>query len=139
MSFRLELEQPAVPDSVPLARHEITAFCEELMVDPDVTARVRLAVTEACTNCVQHAYGSGASAGSTYMLEASVDGDDVVAVVNDCGIGTARSGATAGLGFGWRLIDEAADGTHVTSRPGYGTRVVMRFAMHADRAASPER
>ena len=139
MSFRLELEQPAVPDSVPAARFQITEFCEELRVDPDVTARIRLAVTEACTNCVQHAYGGEAGPASTYMLEASVDGDDVVAVVNDCGIGTARSGATAGFGFGWRLIGDAADGTDVTSRPGYGTRVVMRFALQADGAAGTER
>ena len=139
MSFRLELEQPAIPGSVPLARSEITEYCEELMVDPDVTARIRLAVTEACTNCVLHAYGGEAGPASTYMLEASVDGDDVVAVVNDCGIGTARSGATAGFGFGLLLIDDAADGTVVSSRPGYGTRVVMRFALQADGAAGTER
>lgn len=128
MSFRLELEQPAVPDSVPISRSRITEFCEQHLVDDEVTARIRLAVTEACTNCVLHAYGSGARPGSTYMLEASGDGDVVVVVVNDCGIGVERAAATSGFGFGLRLIDDAADGTVVLSRPGHGTRVLMRFA-----------
>ena len=63
MSFRLELEQPAVPDSVPLARFQITGLCEELCLEEELTARIRLAVTEACTNCVLHAYGAGARPG----------------------------------------------------------------------------
>lgn len=135
MPLRLELEQPAVPDSLPIARSRITEFCEEHLLDDEVTARIRLAVTEACTNCVLHAYGDGARPGSTYMLEASGDGDDIVVVVNDCGIGVARAEATAGFGFGLRLIDDAADGTEVSSRPGYGTRVVMRFATDRETAA----
>ncbi len=135
MSFRLELEQPAAPDSVPKARFQVMELCEELCLEKELTARIRLAVTEACTNCVLHAYGDEARPGSTYMLEASVDGDDVVVVVNDCGIGVARAAATSGLGFGLRLIDDAADGTVVSSRPGYGTRVVMRFATGRERTA----
>ena len=61
--------------------------------------------------------------------------NEVVVVVNDCGIGVARATETSGFGFGLRLIDDAADGTVVSSRPGYGTRVVMRFAMDRESAA----
>jgi two-component sensor histidine kinase len=48
--------------------------------------------------------------------------------VHDYGIGFPQSGQDARTGFGLRMIEELTDGTHISSQPGHGTRVAMRFA-----------
>jgi anti-sigma regulatory factor (Ser/Thr protein kinase) len=125
---RLRIELPAVPEKVPSARRAITRLCENAGIEDELTGQIRLAVTEACTNCVLHAYdGDGAD---TFALEARVEDDVLVVVVRDAGAGiTPRGSAKAGLGFGLRLMRQAASSVDVTSRPGRGTRVAMRFAL----------
>jgi stage II sporulation protein AB (anti-sigma F factor) len=127
VSVRLELELAAVPEDVPRARAAITDLCARLEIAADVVERVRLAVTEACANSVLHAY-DGDSVDPTYMLETSMEGDALLVVVHDCGRGVQRS-RNAGLGLGLRLIEELADQTYLSSRPGYGTRTMMRFEL----------
>ena len=131
MCSRLRIELQAVPERVPSARSAITRLCEQLELEEELVGQIRLAVTEACTNCVLHAYDDAAgAAGSTFALEARVDDDDLVVVVRDAGAGiTAVRSTKAGLGFGLRLMRQAASSMDVTSRPGRGTRVAMRFAI----------
>jgi serine/threonine-protein kinase RsbW len=128
----LELELAARPDGLPWARGAITELCERLDVDEEVVERVRIAVTEACSNCVRHAY-DGEQPSSTYLLETRVEDNALIVVVNDCGMGMgmAEPSKHAGFGLGLRLIRELADSAHISSRPGHGTRVVMRFQMSA--------
>jgi anti-sigma regulatory factor (Ser/Thr protein kinase) len=128
MSSRLKIELQAVPERVPSARSAITRLCEHLEIEEGLAGQIRLAVTEACTNCVLHAYPDGT--GSTFALEARVDDDALVVVVRDAGSGiTAARSAKAGLGLGLRLMRQSASALDVTSRPGGGTRVAMRFAI----------
>jgi anti-sigma regulatory factor (Ser/Thr protein kinase) len=119
---------PARAENVAVARHVTAALAEAIGMCRRQVENIRLAVTEACTNCVLHAYdGDGAD---TFALEARVEDDVLVVVVRDAGAGiTARSSAKAGLGFGLRLMRQAASSVDVTSRPGRGTRVAMRFAL----------
>jgi len=128
MCTRLRIELPALPEKVPSARWAITRLCENAGIEDELTRNIRLAVTEACTNCVLHAYdGEG---GDTFALEARVEDDALVVVVRDAGSGiTPKVSAKAGLGFGLRLMRQAASSIDVTSRPGRGTRVAMRFAL----------
>jgi serine/threonine-protein kinase RsbW len=127
VSASLELELPAAADCLPGARRELTEFCDLVGLDGDVAERVRIAVNEACANCVRHAYRD-AEAGCTYMLETRVEDDALLVVVHDCGIGIALPSVNGGMGFGFRIIEELADGIDVSSRAGFGTRVAMRFA-----------
>jgi serine/threonine-protein kinase RsbW len=128
MTARLMIELQAVPERVPSARGAITRLCEDLEIEADLAGQIRLAVTEACTNCVLHAYESGAE--STFALEARVVDDDLLVVVRDAGAGiTAVRSARAGLGLGLRLMRQAASSMDVVSRPGGGTSVAMRFAL----------
>lgn len=130
MSARLKIELQAVPETVPNARGAITRLCEHLDLEEELAGNIRLAVTEACTNCVQHAYAGNDAASSTFALEARVEDGALLVVVRDAGAGIARAGsATAGLGFGLPLMREAASSVDISSRPGRGTRVAMRFAI----------
>jgi stage II sporulation protein AB (anti-sigma F factor) len=121
------MELPAVPEAVPRARAAITELCECLDVAEGVVERVRIAVTEACTNCVLHAF-PGDRVSSTYMLETRVEARALVVIVHDCGVGIyVAPSSDAEIGLGLRLINELADRVDVSSRPGHGTRVEMRF------------
>ena len=128
VSDRLSLEVPAAAAAVPGARRAITRLCEHLGLAGELTDRIRLAVTEACTNCVLHAYGDATTA--TFAVEARVDGDWLLLVVRDYGHGMTpgrHRGDTLKLGL--HLIEELADSASVSTRPGRGTRVAMRFAI----------
>jgi stage II sporulation protein AB (anti-sigma F factor) len=125
---RLSLEVPAAAAAVPGARRAVTTMCQHLGLAGELTERIRLAVTEACTNCVLHAYGDAHTA--TFAVEARVEGDSLLLVVRDYGQGIVPGrprGDTLNLGL--RLIEELADSASVSTRPGRGTRVAMRFAI----------
>jgi stage II sporulation protein AB (anti-sigma F factor) len=126
---RLSMEVRAAPDAVPSARRAVTSLCEHLGLAGELTERIRLAATEACTNCVLHAYGDAPN--STFALEARVEGSTLVVVVRDYGRGLlyGRSGRADTLRLGLRLIEELADSSSVSTRPGRGTRVAMRFSL----------
>jgi serine/threonine-protein kinase RsbW len=130
MTARLKIELQAVPERVPSARGAITRLCEDLHIEHDLAGQIRLAVTEACTNCVLHAYEGESGAESTFGLEARVENDDLLVLVRDDGAGiTAVRSARAGLGLGLRLMRQAASSMDVTSLPGGGTCIAMRFAL----------
>jgi anti-sigma regulatory factor (Ser/Thr protein kinase) len=131
---RLILDLPAGDASgVSRARWAVTRHAELLGLDEDIRERVRLAVTEACTNCVRHAY-DGSAPVSSYRLEACRDGCDLVVVVQDWGAGMAGDGDTPsasknpGLGFGLKMIRELASTVEVATALNQGTRLEMRFA-----------
>jgi stage II sporulation protein AB (anti-sigma F factor) len=128
----LRLQLSASTADVPFARAAITRLCEHLGIDDEPTENIRLAVTEACSNCALHAYDDLAVS-PTYTLDARVDRRDLRIVVSDRGMGLhgshtskARSG-----GYGLDIIRQLAGSSHVSERPGGGTRVVMRFALAA--------
>jgi serine/threonine-protein kinase RsbW len=130
MAERMRIELPAHPDRVPAARGAITMLCEHLAIEDELTGDIRLAVTEACTNCVLHAYEEGSPEGATFALEARVEDDSLLVVVRDCGTGVMRPRAgSAGLGYGLGVMREVASSIDVLARPGRGTRVAMRFAL----------
>ena len=129
---RLRLHLSATAEEVPFARAAITRLCEHLELDDELTEDIRLAVTEACTNCVLHAYDERAGS-ATYVLDARVEQEWLRIVVGDRGMGMAetRMDECSGLGFGMKIIRILSDNSDVSSRPGGGTRVVMRFALRS--------
>jgi stage II sporulation protein AB (anti-sigma F factor) len=133
---QLRLRLSASPEEVPFARAAITRLCEHLQIANAQTENIRLAVTEACSNCVLHAYDK-AAIGATYVLEARIDHDFLRVTVCDTGVGvhnaqaSVRPAAGSGLGSGLYLIHTLADRAEISTRPSGGTRVVMRFAISA--------
>ena len=56
---------PAVPEAVPLARRSLTSVAAAAGAAGERLEEIRLAVSEALTNAVVHAYRDGEAAGST--------------------------------------------------------------------------
>src|ERR1044072_7717082 len=55
----VRLTLPARPENVAVVRHVLGAFAEALQLPDPLIEDMRLAVTEACTNVVRHAYADG--------------------------------------------------------------------------------
>jgi serine/threonine-protein kinase RsbW len=131
----LSLVLPAAPAGVPHARVGIARLCEQLGIEGEFAYDIRLAVTEACTNCVLHSHGAYPR-DPTFVLHARVAQDTLIVVVRDYGRGLGhRPSHASGLGVGLRLIALVADTAHVSSPLGGGVRVVMRFALPVRRLA----
>ena len=125
---------PARAENVALVRHVIGALAEALALPPRVIEDMRLAVTEACTNVVRHAYD-----GSGGPMEVAVVplGDSVTVTVSDRGRGGAPSPDTAGPRLGLRVMAALSESIEVQRLAGRGSRVRMSFPL--ERSASPSK
>ncbi len=117
---------PATPRSVATARHALSVFAAEAGADPQQVDAVRLAVSEAVTNAVLHAYPDGA--GEVHVTVALVC-DELWVLVGDDGCGLEPRSDRPGLGLGLGLITQLSDEMAVVPRAGGGTEVRMRFAL----------
>jgi len=126
----VKLTLPARPENVSVIRHVLGAFAEALRLPDDLVEDLRLAVTEACTNVVLHAYDGGGS-DARYELEARVEDAELVVRIRDSGVGMPSEGAarpTQNFGFGFPVMRATASSVDVVARPGGGTEIVLRFA-----------
>ena len=87
---------------------------------------IALAITEATTNAVLHAYRDRAEPGAV-SIGAEFDGECVSFSVSDEGSGLAPRVDSPGLGLGLGLIAQVADSADVRAPETGGTEVVMRF------------
>lgn len=122
----VKLILPARPENVAVIRHVLGAFAEALRLPDGLVEDLRLAVTEACTNVVRHAYAPGAP--GTVEISLRPEDDAVTVVVADHGRGIGTSPDTTGPGLGLPLIAAIADDVELQSMPGGGSRVAMSFA-----------
>jgi anti-sigma regulatory factor (Ser/Thr protein kinase) len=122
----VKLTLPARPENVAVMRHLLGAFAESIQLSEELIEDLRLAVTEACTNVVRHAYEDG----DPGAVELSIQPEDehVQVVVADFGRGIGASSDTSGPGLGLPLIAAIADTVELQSAPGGGSRVTMTFA-----------
>jgi serine/threonine-protein kinase RsbW len=132
------LRVPARPENVAVVRQALAGVCETLEAEPKVLADVKLAVTEACTNVVVHAYPNGAERAAAIEVEAQPEGSGITVVVRDFGRGITPRAESPGLGLGLPLI--AALSRTVEIRGGAesrgGTEVVMSFSLEDDEDAA---
>lgn len=125
---------PALPANVALARQALAGFADEVGVDATRVADMKIALTEACTNVVVHAYGE-----ETGPLEVTmaVEHARLVLTVRDHGGGLhplpGSNGGTP-LGFGLALIASLSDELGLVGGH-YGTELRMAFAL--DEASAP--
>jgi anti-sigma regulatory factor (Ser/Thr protein kinase) len=125
----VKLTLPARPENVAVVRHVLGAFADSVHLPDELIEDLRLAVTEACTNVVRHAYPDG----DPGAVEISIEPRDerVRIVVADTGRGIGTSSDTSGPGLGLPLIAAIADTIDLQSAPGGGCRVAMTFLRRA--------
>jgi anti-sigma regulatory factor (Ser/Thr protein kinase) len=119
----IRLTLPARPENVAVVRHVLGALAEALALEPALIDDMRLAVTEACTNVVRHAYEDE----GTIDVVVRPCGDALEVAVSDEGRGIGPSPDTAGPGLGLPLIAALADTLEIERERGAGSRLVMRF------------
>jgi serine/threonine-protein kinase RsbW len=127
----LHLTLPARAENIAVIRHALAALGDALGLPEGVTNDMRLAVTEACTNVVRHAYGSGQGA---MDVDVRPRDEALEVVVSDSGRGMGPSPDKAGPGLGLPLIAALTDSLDIEC-PGAGSRLVMSFRRDRLRAS----
>ena len=122
----LELRLPARAENVAVARHAIGGLADVLEVSDQTLADVKLAVTEACTNVVVHAYPDGEG---PMAVRATVDEDVLQVVVTDEGRGIVPRPDSPGLGLGLPLIATLAESLELGTGARQETEVRMTFRL----------
>jgi serine/threonine-protein kinase RsbW len=129
----VRLTMPARPENVAVIRHVLGAFAEALRLPATLVEDMRLAVTEACTNVVRHAYRDGEPGPIDVTIRPG--GGRLDLVVADRGRGIGPSPDTSGPGLGLPLITALADSVDFRHAPTRGSRLAMSFACHQRMAA----
>jgi len=116
---------PAVPEAVPLARRALATVAAAAGAGGDRLDEIRLAVSEALTNAVVHAYRGGEA--GRLRVTAAVASDELWVLIGDDGRGLHAWNDSQGLGIGLSLISELSDDFAIVTRASGGTEVQMRF------------
>jgi len=126
-SVRLTI--PARPEYITLGRLALTAIAGVRPLSDETLHDLKLALTEACTNSVKHAYQDGSgSVDIVYELH----GDRLTVEVGDAGSGFETRDDTAAVvgdlaegGLGIAIIRAVTDEVQIGKREGGGSR--LRF------------
>ena len=127
-----ELMLPARAENVAVVRHAIGGLGDAVpAIDGQRLSDIKLAVTEACTNVVVHAYETDGD--GPMLVEASLDGiEELVVVVRDEGRGIAPRTDSPGLGLGLPLIASLAESLELGRDGDQRTEVRMTFRLQED-------
>jgi serine/threonine-protein kinase RsbW len=123
----LELKLPARAENVAVVRHAFGGFAEALSVDEQTLADIKLAITEACTNVVIHAYDDDQD--GSLEVDASIDRRRLTVVIRDRGRGIVPRPDSPGLGLGLPLIATLAETLELGRDHAEHTEVRMTFAL----------
>ncbi|MDQ6779965.1 MAG: ATP-binding protein [Candidatus Eremiobacteraeota bacterium] len=123
----VELRIPSRAEWVGVARLAVAGIASRLKFSIEDIEDLKLAVAEACTNCIQHASGSEA-----VRVSCAIHSDKIVVIVQDSGKGFAGRGLgpkdlgepkVGGLGV--FLIRSLMDDVDYELNPESGTKLTM--------------
>lgn len=119
----LRLQVPAHEDSLPLVRQALRSVGETVQAEPEALEDAELAVTEACANAVEHAYGEE---GGDVWIAFTPDETELVVSVADRGSGIdGLKPIDDTRGYGLPMIESIA--SRVEFPPTDGTDIRMAF------------
>jgi serine/threonine-protein kinase RsbW len=125
MTPEMQIELPARAENVAIVRHALGALGEAYGVDEETLADIRLAVTEACTNVVMHAYPDGQE--GPLEVRADFARRNLTVKVLDRGPGIVPRPDSPGLGLGLPLIASLAESVELGRDEHDHTEVQMVF------------
>ena len=140
----MKLRLPAISVNESVCRSVISAFCAELDPTALEIGDIRLAVSEAVTNCIVHAYRHlpPDEYGLIYISVRLYSNREISIEISDNGCGienlkeamrpsfTTGGGERCGMGF--LVMENFTDSLSVKSKPGKGTTVLMRKFLKSD-------
>ena len=126
MGANLSASYPATAKAARAARHALVDFAAAAGASVEKLEAIHLAACEALTNVVVHAYRE--VAGSIHVNAAVIE-SELWVIVSDDGSGMQPRRDSPGLGYGLKLIADAADEVTIVGRASAGTEVRMRFAI----------
>ncbi|PZS12143.1 MAG: hypothetical protein DLM60_22990 [Pseudonocardiales bacterium] len=118
----LHLVVPAQPRSLRDIRVAMRRWLSAVGATPRAVADLLLAVGEACTNAIEHAYGPD---GGTVTVHMELQPPDVLAIVGDTGRWRPPPGENRGRGRGTQFMRNCSDDLRIDHGP-TGTNVVIR-------------
>jgi len=116
----------AVPAAVPTLRGAIAEFLSDAGLGEPLLTSAKLAVSEAVTNAVMHAYVDAPRPGAV-RIDATLEGDSLLVEVCDDGSGMMPRLNSPGLGVGLPLIADTVDTLDIGTSPRGGTLLRMSF------------
>jgi len=116
---------PAVPDSVPRARRELSAFAIAAGATGEQLEGIRLVVSEAVSNAVLHAYDE--ELGEIQVTAAVLPGELWILIADEGGGLRAERSENRGLGLGLGWMAQFSDGLTLLTRSSGGLEVRLRF------------
>jgi anti-sigma regulatory factor (Ser/Thr protein kinase) len=130
----LELKLPARAENVAVVRHAFGGLAEIVDLDEQTLADIKLAITEACTNVVIHAYDDGDE--GDLEVDANLDGSSLTVVIRDSGRGIVPRPDSPGLGLGLPLIATLTETLELGRDDIDHTEVRMTFRLDAREEAA---
>ena len=131
---KMQLKLPSLSANEGMARAAVAAFCAQLDPSGIELADIKCAVSEAVTNCIVHAYRN--REGLIYITVSLLEGRVAKIEIRDRGCGipdvkearqplftTDAQSERSGMGF--TVMESFTDKISVTSRVGYGTKIIM--------------
>jgi serine/threonine-protein kinase RsbW len=136
MELNLSLCLPTDELSVPVVRHICTYALDEVGVSPTCQSDIGIALTEACTNVLDHATQDG----EAYEVHIAIDDERCTIRVKDAGRGfdveaaatKPRADVTAESGRGLELIRALVDHVKFISKPEDGVIVHLEKELEFD-------
>jgi serine/threonine-protein kinase RsbW len=128
----IHLRIPAKAEYITLCRLALTGLAQLRDIGEDTMADLKLALTEAVSNSVRHAYGAGAGGSVEVVYELQPDRVDISVVDDGEGFDPDEAPSFDGAelsegGLGIAIIKTIADEFEIRSRPGErGSR--LRFS-----------
>jgi serine/threonine-protein kinase RsbW/stage II sporulation protein AB (anti-sigma F factor) len=124
----LDASYPAQPPQVAVIRRAVSNLARGLGADTATLIRLELALSEAATNVVLHAYRAPTAGGDIHVTAHAGHGVFDVRIRDD-GNGMAPRPDSPGMGLGLSLMASESDHFEVHSVDGGGTEVLLRFEL----------
>ena len=117
----------ATPEQIGVLRRHVAEYAQRVGVAAGRLGDVRLAVSEAATNAVLHAY-RGREPGEIRVAARVDDHGVLTIIVEDDGFGPLPRPDSPGLGLGLPTIASVADALELSAGPAAGARLCIHFS-----------
>ena len=136
-NLSMKLTIPCASEFVGVVRLAISGIASRMNYSIEEIEDIKVSVSEACTNAIQHAYGENTSNSKNNIdIVATIHPEKLEIIVKDTGIGfdtnilgtheqKSRSEERLGLGLGLSFVKSLMDDATFNSEIGKGTTIIM--------------